>query len=400
MPADIEAHGGLQLLLPRQREAEQALTGLVVLDLAVVEIGADDRARIRASCRRADERGGALVDLEGPVGGGLPREQPRLLEGAGLEPGPQVAVVRTRVRAAAQSCGSCPSTSRPLRPSRTTVVRPPTAAATTGVPVACASAATSPNDSLYDGTATAVAAAYQRASSAWVTGGTNRTMSAMPRSTARSASACGFSRPVPEGPPTIGTTSEDRRSGDAREHLGDRVQQHVRGLERLDPAGEQQHVGVDRQPQAGAGLGGGERAEDVEVDAGVDHLDPARLGVVQLDQLLGLDVGVGDEHVGGLDHLLLADHPGDRLGGVAVGERGVLDLGHRVHRVDQRDAPAVARQRADLAGEPVVGVDGVVVAERLGGLRAQHLAGEHAELGGQLLLGEALERPGVDVPHR
>ena len=44
--------------------------------------------------------------------------------------------------------GSWPSTSSPLCPSRTTVVRPPTAAATTGVPVACASAATRPNDSL------------------------------------------------------------------------------------------------------------------------------------------------------------------------------------------------------------------------------------------------------------
>ena len=44
------------------------------------------------------------------------------------------------------------------------------------------------------------------------------------------------------------------------------------------------------------------------------------------------------------------------LGGVAVGERVVLDLGHRVHRVHQRHAPAVAGQRADLAGEPVVGV--------------------------------------------
>ena len=77
----------------------------------------------------------------------------------------------SRRRAAAQSRGSWPSTSRPLWPSATTVVSPPTAAATTGVPVACASAATSPKDSLYDGTATAVDAAHQRASSSWATGG-------------------------------------------------------------------------------------------------------------------------------------------------------------------------------------------------------------------------------------
>ena len=111
-----------------------------------------------------------------------------------------------------------------------------------------------------------------------------------------------------------------------------------------------------------------------------------RVGVVQVDQLLGLDVGVRDQHVGGLDDLLLADHPGRRLGGVAVGERVVLDLGHRVHRVHERHAPAVAGQRADLAGEPVVRVDGVVAALVVAGLGAQHLAGEGAQLPGQLLL--------------
>ena len=46
-----------------------------------------------------------------------------------------------------------------------------------------------------------------------------------------------------------------------------------------------------------------------------------------------------------------------------------------------------------------MGVDHVVVAERLGGLGAQHLAGEHAQLAGQLALGQALERTGVDVVH-
>ena len=49
----------------------------------------------------------------------------------------------------------------------------------------------------------------------------------------------------------------------------------------------------------------------------MDDLDARRIGVVQVDQLPALEVGVGDQHVGGLDHLLLADDPGDRLGGVA-----------------------------------------------------------------------------------
>ena len=42
-------------------------------------------------------------------------------------------------------------------------------------------------------------------------------------------------------------------------------------------------------------------------------------------------------------------------------------------------------------------VHGVVVAERVGCLGPQHLAGEDAELAGQLALGEALERAGRDV---
>jgi len=133
----------------------------------------------------------------------------------------------------------------------------------------------------------------------------------------------------------------------------------------------------------------------------VDDLDAAGVRVVQVDQLLGLEVGVGHQHVGGLDDLLLADDPGGRLGGVALGERVVLDLRHRVHGVDQRHAPPVAGQRPDLSGEPVVGVDGVVVAERLGGLGAQHLAGEHAQLSGQLGLRQALERSrGCGAPGR
>jgi hypothetical protein len=123
----------------------------------------------------------------------------------------------------------------------------------------------------------------------------------------------------------------------------------------------------------------------------------AGVGVVEVDQLLGLDVGVGDQHVGGLDHLLLPDDPGRGLGGVADGQGVVLDLRHRVHRVDQRDPPPVAGEGSDLAGEPVVGVHGVVVTDRLGSLGAQHLTCEDAQLSGQLALGEPLEGTGMDV---
>ena len=216
---------------------------------------------------------------------------------------------------------------------------------------------------------------------------------------ARPASAVGFSRPV------AGRAADDRHHdpraqlGRALEQHGDRTEQDVGGLQRLDPAGEHQHQRLGRQPELAAYGGPVQRAEGGQVDAGVDHLDASGVGVVEVDQLLGLDVGVGDQHVGGLDHLVLADDPGVRLGGVAVGQRVVLDPRHGVHGVHQRHAPPVAGQRAHLAGEPVVGVHGVVVADRLRGLGAQHLAGEHAQLRGQLVLGEALERAGVDVPH-
>ena len=55
-----------------------------------------------------------------------------------------------------------------------------------------------------------------------------------------------------------------------------------------------------------------------------------------------------------------------RLGPVAGGELSVLDLGQGVRGVHQRHAPALLGQPADLAGQPVVRVDQVVVAGRRG----------------------------------
>ena len=70
-----------------------------------------------------------------------------------------------------------------------------------------------------------------------------------------------------------------------------------------------------------------------------------------------------------------------RLGGVALGERGVLDLGHGVHGVHQRDAPALGGEPADVAGEPVVGVDEVVVAGAVARPGLHHAVREGAQLG-------------------
>ncbi len=110
-------------------------------------------------------------------------------------------------------------------------------------------------------------------------------------------------------------------------------------------------------------------------------------------------LGVGNEPVGGLDDLRLADLTTGRLRRVAVGEVGVLHTGHGVHGVDERHLPAVVGEPPDLAGEPVVRVDEVVVA--LGGVggRAHDAGGKGAQLARQVLLAEPLVRPRRDVAH-
>ena len=55
---------------------------------------------------------------------------------------------------------------------------------------------------------------------------------------------------------------------------------------------------------------------------GATVLTFSRRGAVEVDELARLDRGVGDQLVGLVDHLLLADHPGPRLRRVAGGQRG------------------------------------------------------------------------------
>jgi hypothetical protein len=138
----------------------------------------------------------------------------------------------------------------------------------------------------------------------------------------------------------------------------------------------------------------------LEVDAGGDGDHALDVGVVELDELAGLDGGVGHEPVGGVDHLLLTDHAGARLGPVAVGQGEVLDLRQGVRGVHQRGAPALAGQPADLPGQPVVRVHEVVVPGLVRGLGAQHPGGQRAQLRGQVVLAQPLERSGREVAHR
>ncbi len=109
-------------------------------------------------------------------------------------------------------------------------------------------------------------------------------------------------------------------------------------------------------------------------------------------------VGVDHHDVGVVRDLLLADAARLRLRGIALGEVEVLHRGQRVGGVDQRDAPQVAQQPADLAGKPIVGMDHAI-AQAMAAREGEDPAGESRELSGQLRLRDALVRPGDDVDH-
>ena len=96
-----------------------------------------------------------------------------------------------------------------------------------------------------------------------------------------------------------GTTQ--RRVG--RHHLGRGPQEHVGGLQRLDPADEQQDEGIGGETKLVPGSGAVDRGEAVEVDARRHRGHRRGIGPVEVDELSGLLRGVGDESVGRLDDL-------------------------------------------------------------------------------------------------
>ena len=164
------------------------------------------------------------------------------------------------------------------------------------------------------------------------------------------------------------------------DHPGRGVQHDVGGLQRLHAAGEDEHDAVLSQAELLPGRRLRTRPENRQVDAGVDGGDTRGIGGIVADELAGLVVGVGHEPVRRRDDLSFAAQPDLRLGGVAGGERGVLDLAQRVHRLDQRDSPPLLGDSAHLAGQPVVAVHEVVAARRMCGLGPQQLERELAQL--------------------
>ena len=142
------------------------------------------------------------------------------------EPGQRPAA-RSGPERRAQRAGSCPSTSTPETPSRTAVRSPPTDAATTGVPQACASTrdqaerlrAGRHHD--HRGGPVPVGQLRLRA------GRLEPDMPEIPSAAASSASRSGSARPVPLGPPTNATTSRPASAGSSRISCGRRAQHHV-----------------------------------------------------------------------------------------------------------------------------------------------------------------------------
>ena len=176
-------------------------------------------------------------------------------------------------------------------------------------------------------------------------------------------------------------------------------QHHVGALQRLDPAREDQHDRVRGQSQPPPDVRNSCRGpEHGKVHARADGLHPPGRGAVQLDQLPRLVRRVGHQPVGGRHDLALAPDPDRGLGAVAAGQRQVLDLAQGVHGLHQRNPPALRGHRPHLTGQPVVRVHQVVPAGREVGLGAQHAEGERADLAGQRVLVEFLERPGHHVP--
>lgn len=103
--------------------------------------------------------GRTLIDIKGLLGGALPAELRSMQHGSLAESAVQVLVQQDLFKGFGIVVYVVTVNQDPEERSATAVVSPPTAAATTGVPTACASIATRPKLSLYDGTQTTSAAA-------------------------------------------------------------------------------------------------------------------------------------------------------------------------------------------------------------------------------------------------
>ena len=155
-----------------------------------------------------------------------------------------------------------------------------------------------------------------RARSAWATGGTNRTTSSSPSAWTSCGQRLGVLQAGPGGTADDGTTRRDRRPASGLEQLGHRTEQHVGRLERLDPAGEGgtwASAGSPRSARAVAWSSG--RKTDRSTPGWTTSTGRPRRRTGRSSCLASMSV-LATSMSAAVDHLLLADDPGDRLGGV------------------------------------------------------------------------------------
>ena len=236
---------------------------------------------------------------------------------------------RPRRRGRARPPGR-PTPRRPPQPAARRPRRPPP-----GYSAACASNATSPNDSLWLGTATTSAARNATASSSARIGGRKSTAARTPSALASPPSRWTACPSAPDEPPT--TRSRHGRSGWRRISTASARTSTSGAFEGLDPAGEHDHQLVRSEADGSSRGGTVAGGEQVGVNAGGHHVDRQRIRAVELGELAGLGSGIGDQPVGLGDHLVLPDQPAARFGLVGIGESGVLHLGQRVSGMHQRD---------------------------------------------------------------
>ncbi len=168
-------------------------------------------------------------------------------------------------------------------------------------------------------------------------------------------------------PPGAGLAADDDQppahSRDAgRPSSRERLDDHLRTLERLDPAGEHDDrvPPVDPRSCLARSWSPGVKTS-VSTPGGTTSIRVGSAPYRSISSAASVG-GVGDQPVRLGDDLLLADQPAARFRFVVVGHRGVLDLGQGVRGMHQRHPPAVLGQVPDLAGQPVVRVHDVVVA--------------------------------------
>ena len=132
----------------------------------------------------------------------------------------------------------------------------------------------------------------------------------------------------------------------------------------------------------------------MQVDARRHDHDLRVAGAVVAVELRCLVAGVGCQHVGFADDRGLAALPYVGLGRLASSEIGVLHPGHRVHGVHQRDAAAPFQLQTDRTGEPVVGMNQIMIIEP-----SFQLSGELLGQCGQCFLGDRFRGPSLEVNH-